>query len=259
MFPGRSTFFIFYDQNRPANGSPFGRAGAKRLRGQGRRQKGYLMINGVIFDMDGLMFDTERMWATFWEPALAALGLPYKKGLSEAARGTAGETLRNVVRQFYGQDCDAAAIVDSLHAVADKAFQKPVPKKPGLDELLAWLDEQHIPMAVASSSRMDVIQRNLDNWGMRHYFSVLASGQQVTRSKPDPEIFLLAAEKLGVAPGHALVLEDSYNGVRAGAAGGFVTVMVPDLLPADAEMRRLYTAECRSLFEVLDGLKANRW
>ena len=125
------------------------------------------MINGVIFDMDGLMFDTERMWATFWEPALAALGLPYKEGLSEAARGTAGETLRNVVRQFYGQDCDAAAIVDSLHAVADKAFQKPVPKKPGLDELLAWLDEQHIPMAVASSSRMDVIQRNLDNWGMR--------------------------------------------------------------------------------------------
>ena len=217
------------------------------------------MINGVIFDMDGLMFDTERMWATFWEPALAALGLPYKKGLSEAARGTAGETLRNVVRQFYGQDCDAVAIVDSLHAVADKAFQKPVPKKPGLDELLAWLDEQHIPMAVASSSRMDVIQRNLDNWGMRHYFSVLASGQQVTRSKPDPEIFLLAAEKLGVAPGHALVLEDSYNGVRAGAAGGFVTVMVPDLLPADAEMRRLYTAECRSLFEVIDGLKANRW
>ena len=181
MFPGRSTFFIFYDQNRPANGSPFGRAGAKRLRGQGRGQKGYLMINGVIFDMDGLMFDTERMWATFWEPALAALGLPYKEGLSEAARGTAGETLRNVVRQFYGQDCDTAAIVDSLHAVADKAFQKPVPKKPGLDELLAWLDEQHIPMAVASSSRMDVIQRNLDNWGMRSYFSVLASGQQVTR------------------------------------------------------------------------------
>ena len=114
-------------------------------------------------------------------------------------------------------------------------------------------------MAVASSSRMDVIQRNLDNWGMRSYFSVLASGQQVTRSKPDPEIFLLAAKKLGVAPGHALVLEDSYNGVRAGAAGGFVTVMVPDLLPADDEMRRLYTAECQSLFEVLDGLKANRW
>ena len=217
------------------------------------------MINGVIFDMDGLMFDTERMWATFWEPALAALGLPYKEGLSEAARGTAGETLRNVVRQFYGQDCNAAAIVDSLHAVADKAFQKPVPKKPGLDELLAWLDEQRLPMAVASSSREAMIRNNLDRWGMTHYFKAIVSGQHVAHSKPDPEIFLLTAEKLGVEPARCLVLEDSYNGVRAGAAGGFVTVMVPDLLPADAEMRRLYTAECRSLFEVLDGLKANRW
>ena len=110
------------------------------------------MINGVIFDMDGLMFDTERMWATFWEPALAALGLEYKEGLAEAERGTAGETSRNIVRQFYGEDCDANAIIDSLHRVADEEFQKPVPKKPGLDELLAWLDANHIPMAVASST-----------------------------------------------------------------------------------------------------------
>ena len=136
------------------------------------------MIQGVIFDMDGLMFDTERMWATFWEPALAALGLPYKEGLAEAERGTAGETSRNIVRSFYGEDCDANAIIDSLHRVADKVFQKPVPKKPGLDELLAWLDEQHIPMAVASSSRMHIIQRNLDNWGLTHYFKTLASGQR---------------------------------------------------------------------------------
>ena len=213
------------------------------------------MINGVIFDMDGLMFDTERMWATFWEPALAALGLEYKEGLAEAERGTAGETSRNIVRQFYGEDCDANAIIDSLHRVADEEFQKPVPKKPGLDELLAWLDANHIPMAVASSSRVHVIEGNMNNWGLTHYFKALVSGQQVKRSKPDPEIFLLAAEKLGTDPAHTLVLEDSYNGVRAGAAGGFVTVMVPDLLPADDEMRGLYTMECTSLNEVLDKLK----
>ena len=179
------------------------------------------MINGVIFDMDGLMFDTERMWATFWEPALAALGLEYKEGLAEAERGTAGETSRNIVRQFYGEDCDA----------------------------------NHIPMAVASSSRVHVIEGNLNNWGLTHYFKALVSGQQVKHSKPDPEIFLLAAEKLGTDPAHTLVLEDSYNGVRAGAAGGFVTVMVPDLLPADDEMRGLYTMECTSLNEVLAKLK----
>ena len=121
--------------------------------------------------------------------------------------------------------------------------------------LLAWLDANHIPMAVASSSRVHVIEGNLNNWGLIHYFKALVSGQQVKHSKPDPEIFLLAAEKLGTDPAHTLVLEDSYNGVRAGAAGGFVTVMVPDLLPADDEMRGLYTMECTSLNEVLAKLK----
>ena len=215
------------------------------------------MIDGVIFDMDGTMFDTERMWATFWEPALAALGLPYREGLAEAARGTAGVTTRNVVRQFYGPDCDAEAIVDSLHRVADEVFfSAPVPKKPGLDALLAWLKAQHIPMAVASSSREAMIRHNLDVWGLTQDFTAIVSGQHVAHSKPDPEIFLLTAQKLGVEPSRCLVLEDSYNGVRAGAAGGFVTVMVPDLVPADAEMKRLYTMECASLEEVLEKLKA---
>ena len=217
------------------------------------------MIQGVIFDMDGLMFDTERMWATFWEPALAALGLPYKEGLAEAERGTAGETSRNIVRSFYGEECDANAIIDSLHRVADEAFQKPVPKKPGLDELLAWLDEQHIPMAVASSSRMASIRHHLDGWGLTHYFKVIVSGEQFSASKPNPEIFLRAAETLGTVPSRTLVLEDSYNGVRAGFNGRFITVMVPDMAPANDEMRRLYTAECRDLYEVLDGLQKGRF
>ena len=215
------------------------------------------MIDGVIFDMDGTMFDTERMWATFWEPALAALGLPYREGLAEAARGTAGVTTRNVVRQFYGPDCDAEAIVDSLHRVADEAFfSAPVPKKPGLDALLAWLKARHIPMAVASSSREAMIRHNLDVWGLTQDFTAIVSGQHVAHSKPDPEIFLLTAQKLDVEPSRCLVLEDSYNGVRAGSAGGFVTVMVPDLVPADDEMKRLYTMECASLEEVLEKLKA---
>lgn len=89
------------------------------------------MIRGVIFDMDGTMFDTERMWATFWVPALARLGLEYREGLAEAERGTAGETSLAIVRQFYGPDCDAKAIIDSLHQEADAAFSAaPVPKSP---------------------------------------------------------------------------------------------------------------------------------
>ena len=188
------------------------------------------MIDGVIFDMDGLMFDTERVWATLWEPALATLGLSYKEGLDIAARGTAGDSMRAVLRRFYGPDCDTDAIMEA----------------------------QHIPMAVASSSRMASIRHHLDGWGLTHYFKVIVSGEQFSASKPNPEIFKRAAEALGTQPGRTLVLEDSYNGVRAGARGGFVTVMVPDLSPADDEMRRLYTAECKDLREVKQMLETGR-
>ena len=216
------------------------------------------MIQGVIFDMDGLMFDTERIWATLWEPALAGLGLSYKEGLDEAARGTAGDSMRAVLRRFYGPDCDPDRIIEALHEQGVIAFQAPPPKKPGLDEILAWLEQRHIPMVVASSSRMTSILRHLNNWHMTDHFKALISGEQFSASKPDPEIFLTAAKALGTVPAETLVLEDSYNGVRAGARGGFVTVMVPDLAPADDEMRSLYTAECRDLFEVKKLLKAGK-
>ena len=208
------------------------------------------MIKSVIFDMDGLMFDTERIWATLWRPALATLGLSYKEGLDDAVRGTAGDSMRAVLRRFFGPDCDTDAIIEALHQQAETAFQAPPPKKPGLDELIAYLEAQHIPMVVASSSRMASILRHLNNWNMTNHFKALISGEQFTSSKPDPEIFLTAAKALGTVPAETLVLEDSYNGVRAGAAGGFVTVMVPDLSPATDEMRRIYTCECASLHEV---------
>ena len=162
------------------------------------------------------------------------------------------------LRRFFGPDCDTDAIMEALHQQAETAFQAPPPKKPGLDELIAYLEAQHIPMVVASSSRMASILRHLNNWHMTDHFKALISGEQFSASKPDPEIFLTAAKALGTVPAETLVLEDSYNGVSAGARGGFVTVMVPDLAPADDEMRRLYTAECKDLREVKKMLEEGK-
>ena len=214
------------------------------------------MIQGVLFDMDGLMFDTEPLWGESWAPALALFGLPFKEGLDQSARGAAGENLRAVLRSYYGPDCPADAIITAFDKIAHEKFLAPVPKKPGLDPLLDWLEAKGIPMAVVSSSGESVIRRNLDNWQMTGRFKAIISGEMVTRSKPDPEAFLLGARAIGVEPASCLVLEDSHNGVRAGAAGGFVTVMVPDLMPDDAEMQSLYTMKCDSLTQVLDKLKA---
>ena len=177
------------------------------------------MIKSVIFDMDGLMFDTERIWATLWRPALATLGLSYKEGLDDAVRGTAGDSMRAVLRRFFGPDCDTDAIIEALHQQAETAFQAPPPKKPGLDELIAYLEAQHIPMVVASSSRMASILRHLNNWHMTDHFKALISGEQFSTSKPDPEIFLTAAKALGTVPAETLVLEDSYNGVPGRCPG----------------------------------------
>lgn len=216
------------------------------------------MVQAVIFDMDGLMFDTECVWSSLWEPVLKSFGLPLPEGLAEATCGTAGIQLKQIVGQYCGPDSDPDAILEKMWEEGDKVFAQGAPKKPGLDELLAWLQAQGIPMAVASSSKTHYIRQNLQVGGIERYFSAIVSGEMIEFSKPAPDIFLKAAELLNVDPHHTLVLEDSYNGVRAGRAGDFITVMVPDLRQPDAEMAHLYDTCCKDLFEVRDLLEQGR-
>ena len=214
------------------------------------------MVDGVIFDMDGLMFASERYWKTFWEPALAKFGMTVPEALPAAACGTTGDATLAAIRSTCGDDAPAEEIFAEFYRIAYERFAQGVPKKPGLDELLAYLSELGVPMAVASSSPEDMIRNNLAHAGVEGFFSVVASGQHVEHSKPAPDIFLLAARKLGVEPARTLVLEDSFAGVRAGAAGGFVTVMVPDQLAPTEEICALATRVCASLIEVRDLLAA---
>ena len=218
------------------------------------------MIQGVIFDMDGLMFDTERLWDTLWEPTCRALGIPMPEDTETffaEGRGLAGEKLRAHVQKYFPQ-VDPQRMLDKIWQIGTERFARGVPCKPGLRELLALLEERGIPRIVASSSPRGMIEMNLQTTGVARYFHDVVCGSDVPRSKPDPAIFLEAARRLDLDPKDCLVLEDSFNGVRAGAAAGAVTIMVPDLAQPDEEIRRLYTHCCRDLLEVLDLLKTGK-
>ena len=206
-------------------------------------------VKGVIFDMDGLMFDTERIWDQFWSPCCRKMSLPdpppefYSNG-----RGLAGEHQLQYIAGYYGDK--AEELLHAVWAYGGEQIKKGVPCKPGLKELLSTLEDLGMPRIVASSSPRNMIEMNLQTSGTARYFHDVVSGTEVARSKPAPDTFLLAAEKLHTNPKDCLVLEDSFNGVRAGRAAGCVTVMVPDLMQPTDEIRALYTCCCKDLLEV---------
>ena len=202
------------------------------------------------------MFDTEGLWGECWKQALAEQGLGCTPAFLDALRGTGGAQVRQAVRDFYGPQYDGDALLARAQALAGAVFAAGVPKKPGLDALTAWLAAQHIPMAVASSSPAAIVRGNLRHAGLEGLFAAVITGEDAARAKPAPDIFLKAARALGVPPARCLVLEDSFNGVRAGRAGGFVTVMVPDRMAPDAEMASLYTACLPGLADVRAALAA---
>ncbi|MEE1273560.1 MAG: HAD family phosphatase [Olegusella sp.] len=215
------------------------------------------MIQAAIFDMDGLMYDTEPLWYKAWTPALARFGLTFDDSVAVECRGTSGVYRDAVIARHYpGQD--AHGIGTALDEEAAQIIARELTKKPGLDELLVWLSAQGVPCVVASSSGHEMIRGNLERTGVAGYFATEVSGQDVQKGKPEPDIFLAAAAAVGADPTRSMVLEDSFAGVRAGRAGGFVTVMVPDLAQPTDEIAGLCDAVCTSLLEVRDLLAAGR-
>ena len=178
------------------------------------------MKRGAIFDMDGLLLDTERVFGQTPFPEFPA-----------AVSGTAGEGQRRVIRRYY-PDVDAGAFQrDCISRVDGILNRRCAPEKPGAREILEFFCEKGVQTAVASSSGRERILSNLRQTGLEGLFNAIVSSQEVSRGKPEPDIFLLAAERIGCAPEECYVFEDSINGVRAGMAAGCVTVMVPDLVP----------------------------
>ncbi len=213
-------------------------------------------IKAVIFDQDGLMFDTERVSVVAWKRAQAEFGITLEEDFLMTIRGMNVKSAALRFREVFGDSVDFMAFRERKQACHRELLEETgLPVKLGLKELLAYLKQAGCPMAVASASALPYTEKNLCEAGVREYFDHLVTGDMVSEAKPNPEIFLKAAELLGVEPEHCLVLEDSLNGVEAGLQGGFITVMIPDLTQPDEALRGRVHGVCRSLLELRDILE----
>jgi HAD superfamily hydrolase (TIGR01509 family) len=198
-------------------------------------------LKAVIFDMDGLMFDTEALNMKGWKAAGKLRGYEMSDELIHSHIGANVETTKRLMREHFGGDFDFETVRgDRIGYVFRFIEENGTPLKPGLRDLLAFLDRKGLKTAIASSSEERFVRFYLEHAGLEHEFDVLVCGDRVKKSKPEPDIFLLALSELKVTAGEALVLEDSYNGIRAAHRAGIRSIMVPDLLPSTPEMEKLF-------------------
>lgn len=194
-------------------------------------------MKGAIFDMDGLLIDSERVWQGEWYALAAEMGVTLADTFPRDMCGTGGEQTLAVIRRYYPVE-DAAAVLRECTERVYVRQREGVPLRPGVETILRGLRGEGYRIAVASSSPMDMIEHNLRVNGIEEYFTVFTSGREVKRCKPEPDIFLLAAERLGLPPEECYVFEDSLNGVEAGWRAGCRAVMIPDLIQPSEEAKK---------------------
>jgi HAD superfamily hydrolase (TIGR01509 family) len=213
-------------------------------------------VRAVVFDMDGLLVDSERVFRDSMVEISRRLGRAFPLAVFRSMVGTPGEHGRRIAADYFGPDVDIdawfTAVADHAHAQMDVDLAV----KAGAIELLDALDRLALPRAVATSSSHASVRRQLGPLA-RRFDTVVAHGDYA-RGKPHPDPFLTAAERLGIEPEACLALEDSHNGVRAAHAAGLMTIMVPDLLDATDEMRGLCVAIAETLHDVRELLVAQR-
>ena len=197
-------------------------------------------IQAVLFDMDGVIFDSEIKVIECWKDIAEKYGFGDIETPCYEALGTTREIAREIMLAHYGADFPYDAYKDEMAALFHARYgEGRLPKKKGVEELLQFLHMHNLKVALASSTRREVVTQELRDGGLLDYFDAVICGDMVARSKPEPDIFLKACEVLGVAPEHAVGIEDSYNGMRALAAAGITAIMVPDLKQPTDEIRAL--------------------
>ncbi|MBO5561438.1 MAG: HAD family phosphatase [Firmicutes bacterium] len=215
-----------------------------------------MSIKAIIFDMDGVIFDSERLILDCWIKVAKKYGIDDIEQTCRACIGINRQATEATFYRRYGENFDYDKY---RHEAADMFFASLengiLPIKTGVRELLDFIEKSNIPAAIASSTKAEIVTRELRDAGLLDHFYGIVGGDMVQNSKPAPDIFLLAAEKLGVKPEECLVIEDSHNGIRAAANANMHSIMVPDLLPPTDEMRELSDKVLDTLLDVKEYIR----
>lgn len=214
-------------------------------------------MKAVVFDMDGLMFDTERVFVQAWDYAGEKMGIGKAGFMTIKTLGMNVESSRQVWLEEFGERYNEEELRKYSREFRDNFYaNNKVPVKKGLYVLLDYLKEQGYKLAVASSTPQWEVERHLKDAGVYDYFQAVICGDMVSKSKPEPEIYLKACEAIGVQPEEALALEDSRNGLVSAHRAGMRVIMVPDLWEADEEVKAFLWKMCHDLVEVKEFLEA---
>ena len=217
-----------------------------------------LMIipQALIFDMDGLMLNSEPLYQQAWQAAAQDLGFTLEAELYLSLVGRSSEEADRLFGQMYGDQFPVQAFNDRWEEQWRSLVQQQgIPLQPGLLPLLDWVEQQGLPKAIGTSSNAAEAELCLGLADIRDRFAAIVTADQVTVGKPAPDIFLAAAAQLGMRPAQCLVLEDSNAGVQAAAAAGIPVVMVPDLQSPTAASQAIAQQIFASLHEVLTWLR----
>lgn len=213
-------------------------------------------IEAVVFDMDGVLLDTEGIYREAAFHAAHMLGVEMTDDIHRQTIGVPGDASDELFLREFGDDFPLADFYVHWNGYLTDRWARDVPVKPGVVEFLDHLSARGIPAAVATSSGRQTATDHLGRAGLIDRFAAIVTRNDITHGKPHPEPFLTAAARLGVDPRHCLALEDSHNGVRAAHAAGMITVMVPDLLAPIAEIEALCFAVIDDLHGVRSALEA---
>lgn len=213
-------------------------------------------INGVLFDMDGVVLDTEKLYTRFWQEAAHALGYPMSYEMGLGMRSLSREAGERQLKVYLGECVDYQEVRNKrIEMMSAFIEEHGVEIKPGIHELLAFLKENGIKTAIATSSPLDRTKKYLSQVGLVDDFDELVSGHMVEHGKPEPDIYLYAASKLELKPQECLVLEDSPTGLKAAYRAGCIPVMIPDQDKPDEETKRLMYALVESLVKIKEIMR----